>query len=87
MIQTNNDGNTMLHFAAASDNVELVRDLLRGGADVNAQNNIGQTPLHIAFKHEKLEITLLLTQHGANPTIQDVNGNSPRDFDKSGIWA
>ena len=39
---------TLLHFAAEMGNVEMMRQLLKHGADVNARTSIGITPLLLA---------------------------------------
>src|SRR5256885_15659816 len=41
-------GDTALHIAAAAHNPEMVRILLRAGADVDARNRRGAQPLHYA---------------------------------------
>ncbi len=42
------NGWTALHSAAFSGNVELTKQLIAHGADVNAKANDGLTPLHLA---------------------------------------
>lgn len=42
------DGQTVLHFAAARKNTDLVRLLLSAGANRNLKSNDGYTPLDIA---------------------------------------
>ena len=59
------DGNTLIHFAARSGNVEMVKKLISDGEDVNAKNNVGQTPLDIAEKFEQHEISVELMRSGA----------------------
>ncbi len=47
--ETDADGNSILHHAAASGNVELMVELLRKyPAGINVRNNNGDTPLHLA---------------------------------------
>lgn len=64
---------TPLMYAANRNQVEMVEELIRHGADVNAQNMYGRTPLHWARR----ETYPLLIQAGADPTIQDENGTVP----------
>ncbi|XP_015122357.1 NF-kappa-B inhibitor cactus [Diachasma alloeum] len=50
--QVNYQGETCLHIAAAKDQVDLVRLLLRLGADLEAREGLsGKTALHIAIEH------------------------------------
>lgn len=47
-------------------NLDLVRNLLRGGQNVNEQTqSLKNTPLHIAAKHGHLLIVKYLIEHGA----------------------
>lgn len=41
-------GDTALHIAAASYQVEIIRQLMTAGADVHARNRFGDEPLHSA---------------------------------------
>lgn len=45
--------------------MELVQDLLKASAPVNAADNAGWTPLHEACNHGYVEITALLLEAGA----------------------
>lgn len=49
---TDEEGNTALHFAAASGHEHLVRFLLRKGASVDSRNNYGWTPLMQAARYD-----------------------------------
>jgi len=52
--------NTPLHRAALEGNLEEVKKLVEGGADVNAKNTIGITPLHMASGNGKLDVVYYL---------------------------
>ena len=43
------EGYTLLHYAADSGNLEMVRELIRRGADVNMRSSIGSTPYDMAI--------------------------------------
>ncbi|KAH7407056.1 ankyrin repeat-containing domain protein [Phaeosphaeria sp. MPI-PUGE-AT-0046c] len=77
-------GDTLLHIATEYSHVELVRELLLAGGDVNATNDDGdrfisnRTPLHIAVKTAcDYEIIRLLLKHGANLHQQTRQGRTP----------
>jgi ankyrin repeat protein len=72
-------GYTPLHLAVASEfNGDIVRMLLRFGANINAINQGGETPLHLAVAYEfNDDIVRMLLRFGANINAQDNNGNTP----------
>jgi len=62
-------GNTPLHKACSSGNIELVRALLARGACVNSTNKSGDTPLHRAVENKHTDVALELLSHS------DINVN------------
>jgi len=54
------DGNTPLHKACSTGNMELVRALLVCGACVNSTNKFGDTPLHCAIENKHTDVALEL---------------------------
>jgi len=64
-----------LHYAAAEGNIELARQLLDNGDDVNQGDSFGMTPLHHAAKHGVKELVELLCSRGADRSLVD-NTNS-----------
>lgn len=49
----NSAGDSPLHVAAAQEqNVEVICNLIRAGADVGARNNEGMTAMHVAARNE-----------------------------------
>lgn len=75
-------GITALHNAAAFGPTEMVRDLLKAGATVNAPDNRGLTPLHFAIASDapSVEIVRVLLQAGANVNARDTSGETPLDW-------
>jgi hypothetical protein len=43
------EGYTLLHYAADNGNLEMVRELIRRGADVNRRSAVGSTPYDMAI--------------------------------------
>jgi hypothetical protein len=80
-------GDTALHIAAAAYRTELVRALLRHGADVHAANRLGYHPIHSAavgipgspsWDPAAQSATIrMLIDGGADPNATDKRGVSP----------
>ena len=67
---------TALHYAVEQNLVEVVGELLAGGADVNAQTKEGETALHVAVDRNNLHIVKTLLSAGALPNVQDEQGDT-----------
>ena len=67
---------TLLHAAATNGNVEMMRELLTQGANINLQTNLGITALMSAAANGRLSAVLFLLQHSANPDLQDIKGHT-----------
>lgn len=65
VMKRDSTGKTLLHDACLKDQCERARDLIRNGADVNAQDNHKATPLHLACAKGYLNIVKLLLEQGA----------------------
>ena len=76
-----NSGETVLHKAAKSSNIELVlpylEEMLDAGLDVNAQDDCGATCMHYISGPGCAKICRKLMEHGAELNIQDNYGDTP----------
>ncbi|KAH8434584.1 ankyrin repeat domain-containing protein [Aspergillus melleus] len=66
-------GRAALHYTAASDRFScgFIRDLIKGGADVNQVDNNLKTPLHEAVKTGKGDVIRALVDAGADTKLGD----------------
>ena len=63
--------------ATADGNIEVVKQSITDGEDVNAKNVDGYTPLHVAAASGQKEIAELLIAIGADLNAKDNNGVFP----------
>ena len=63
-------GETPMHLAARSNQIEIIKILLRHKAAVDAKAHEKQTPLHIAARLGNVEIVTLLLENKADPDAQ-----------------
>ncbi|KAJ3695232.1 hypothetical protein LUZ60_000609 [Juncus effusus] len=69
--ESDSDGRTPLHIAAAKGNEQAVRYLLEFGADPNSQDSEGKVPLWEAMKGSHESVIKLLLDNGAELTSGD----------------
>ncbi|MEX2366273.1 MAG: ankyrin repeat domain-containing protein, partial [Pseudohongiellaceae bacterium] len=70
-------GLTALHFAVREGNLESVKVLVEGGADVNQVSEFGWTPLLTATQNRYYQMGKYLLENGANPNIANEGGWNP----------
>jgi ankyrin repeat protein len=63
------EDNLWLHMAAASGNIERVRELVLAGANVNEKDKYDQTPMAYAIRHDHKEVIELLMTQGADLSL------------------
>lgn len=73
-------GNTLLHIAAVRNDIDAVRVLIEGGANVNSEGEHGYTPLHEAVEQGHFEIADLLIKSGADTHKENKDRETPRDI-------
>jgi len=59
-------GNTALNYAAMKNNLDIVKLLVKAGANLEKENDNGETPLYNAVDHNNIEIVKFLIESGAN---------------------
>lgn len=71
------NGLNALHLASKDGHVDIVEELLKRGAVVDAATKKGNTALHIASLAGQEEVVKLLVLHGASVNVQSQNGFTP----------
>ncbi|NJB72460.1 ankyrin repeat protein [Saonia flava] len=66
-----------IHSACAISNLEIVKLLIEGGADVNAKQMKGVTPIHSAAHNGQNQLIQLLIDNGANIHAKTEDGQTP----------
>jgi uncharacterized protein len=67
---------TPLFYAAQDDSLEIAKQLIRHGANVNARDKQGETPLHFAARSFSLAVAKELIQNDVDVDAQDMHGNT-----------
>ncbi|KAE9271703.1 hypothetical protein PR003_g30434 [Phytophthora rubi] len=70
------DGDTDVTWAAKNGRIEVVRELIENGADVNVQDDKGTTALMAAAEYDQLEMVKFLIEHGASLTTTNNSGDT-----------
>ncbi|XP_057245340.1 serine/threonine-protein phosphatase 6 regulatory ankyrin repeat subunit C-like [Malurus melanocephalus] len=73
-------GYTLLHTAAASGQIDVVRHLLRLGVEIDEPNSFGNTALHIACYMGQDAVANELVNVGANVNQPNERGFTPLHF-------
>ena len=86
VVDSEEHGDTPLHYAVYYGNIESCESLLRANGigniivDVNKQNKDGQTPLYYSVKYKHVDIFLLLLENGADINIATNSEETPTDL-------
>ena len=69
--------NSSIHLAVLKNNIDLVNQYIKSGADLNKKDQYGSTPLIIATTFGKTEIAKALINAGADLNIGNNEGSTP----------
>lgn len=64
--ETDNEGWTLLHWASAKGNIEIINTLIASGTDINIEDKFGHTPMYMAAWHDRVGAVKTLLEHGAD---------------------
>ena len=78
-------GNSLLHKAIRSEDIEVINFCIAQYLDTNAENNDGDRPLHYALTQEMVNVVKILINGGANPSLCFVEKNEKFNFLHYGI--
>ncbi|XP_077396206.1 protein phosphatase 1 regulatory subunit 27 [Festucalex cinctus] len=73
-------GMAALHEAVLTGNLDVVKLLVKYGADINQRDEDGWTPLHMACSDGFPEIASYLLSLGANKEAENESGEKPADL-------
>lgn len=71
-------GQTPLHWPSAHGRLEVVKLLLKAGADPNIKEHLGYTPLHVAAAYGHVEVVQCLLVAGADALAKTKSGQTPK---------
>ena len=69
------EGNSLLHLAAETEDLELIDFCLDAELNINQKNKIGERPLHIALSAGDVDAVKRLVAAGADPSLWFVSGD------------
>ena len=76
----NENGWTPVYRSIIANNLNVLSDLLKLGANPNLQNNIGETPLYLCVDIDNFEAITILLQNKADCNIPKKDGTTPLHF-------
>ena len=77
----NSSGNTALHYAEATKDVEMVTLLLSHGAKTDIKNNKGWSPLMIAEKKNLSDVVNVMKNYSKDNVVADVTNVASKTTD------
>ena len=72
--------NYLLLDGSYNNNLDIIKECLSKGCDINFQDYDKRTALHIAIEEEHNEVIKFLIDNGAKSDIKDRWGDTPNDI-------
>jgi ankyrin repeat protein len=69
-----------VHTAASAGDDAALKELIDGGADINASDGEGRTPLHFACGYGEMTCAEMLCDNKADVNAVDKNKNTPLHY-------
>ena len=73
--EVDDEGNSLLHLAAETEDLELIDFCLDRELNINAKNKTGERPLHVAVSAGSVGAVRRLVKAGANPSTWFISGD------------
>lgn len=77
--EVDEEGNTLLHYAAEMNDADLITFFVIKGADSELKNYKGDTPLHVAINNNSYDAAKVLAAIGGNLFAKNMEGVSALD--------
>lgn len=77
LVPTDRYGNSPVHLAVLSDDIELLNSLIDKGADLNVKNTLELSPVHLAAISGNTPLVQNLVSKGADINIRGNSGYTP----------
>ena len=79
-LQPNENGDTLLHFAAKYGCINIMKLLAEHSKNLNVQNQNHLTPMAFAVKKGKIGVVRFLLSINVDPNVPDKHGVTPFDY-------
>lgn len=83
-LTSSRSGKTALYVAVMSNDIQMVRSLVKRGANINAKDDKNQTPLHVAAAYAQNDSHLKMVQEllvlGADASAKDVTQTTAESY-------
>jgi ankyrin repeat protein len=79
-IKNNNKYDALLMGIRTVNNTDVVKTIIKKGANINAQDEKGNTPLMLAINFESAYMVELLIEEGANVNLANNEGMTPLEI-------